>query len=218
MNQLMSGFAQMVRDLRSSIEALKHSNVQAEEYSAKLEQSSRRLDAMFDHFPDGVMIVDRSSRIVHVNPVVEKFMGRTLDQVRGEHCFEMCQGTERRCSFCRADTVFQLGGRASTFCTKPAFAGQEGRMLEIYDFPLFDEKGEVEQVIEYVKDVTDAVKMQQTLERAQRLAEIGNIATVVAHEIRNPLNAIRGAVGFQEHGLTLAAVQRQPRRATLSKG
>jgi PAS domain S-box-containing protein len=196
MNQLIAGFAQMVRDLRSSIEALKLSNVQAEEYAAKLEQSNRRLNAIFDNLPDGVMIVDRNFRIVHVNPVIEKFMGKTLEQVRGEHCFEMCQGEQRRCSFCRADTVFQLGGRASTFCTKPAFAGQEGRMLEIYDFPLLNEKGEVEQIIEYVKDVTDAVKMQQSLERAQRLAEIGNIAAVVAHEIRNPLNAIRGAVHY----------------------
>jgi PAS domain S-box-containing protein len=196
MNQLIMGFAQMVRDLRSGIEALRQSKVQAEEYSAKLEQSNRRLNAIFDHLPDGVMIIDRKFRIVHVNPVIEKFMGKTLEQVRGEHCFEMCQGTQQRCSFCRADTVFQLGGRASTFCTKPAFAGQEGRMLEIYDFPLLNEKGEVEQVIEYVKDVTDAVKMQQNLERAQRLAEIGNMAAIVAHEVRNPLNAIRGAVHY----------------------
>jgi PAS domain S-box-containing protein len=196
MNQLMAGFNQMVRDLRHNIEALQQAKEKAEDYSEKLAQSHRRLEAIFDGLPDGVMIVDRDFRIVHVNPVIEKFMGKSLEQVRGEHCFEMCQGTTQRCSFCRADTVFQLGGRASTFCTKPAFAGQEGRMLEIYDFPLYNEKGRIDQVIEYVKDVTQAVKMQESLERSQRLAEIGNMAAIVAHEVRNPLNAIRGAVHY----------------------
>lgn len=196
MNQLIAGFAQMVRDLRHTIEALQQAKEQAEEYSEKLEQSNRRLEAIFDGLPDGVLIVDRHFRIVHVNPVVEKMMGRSLDQVRGEHCYEMCQGVSQRCSFCRADTVFQLGGRASTFCTKPAFGSGEERILEIYDFPLYDQNGEVGQVIEYVKDVTDAVKMQQHLERAQRMAEVGNMAAIVAHEVRNPLNAIRGAVHF----------------------
>ncbi|MDZ7362521.1 MAG: ATP-binding protein [candidate division KSB1 bacterium] len=196
MNQLIAGFGQMVHDLRHNIEALQQAKVKAEEYSEKLAQSNRRLEAIFDGLPDGVMIVDRNFRIVHVNPVIEKFMGKSLAQVRGEHCFEMCQGMPQRCSFCRADTVFQLGGRASTFCTKPAFAGQEDRMLEIYDFPLYNEKGEIDQVIEYVKDVTQAVKMQENLERAQRLAEIGNMAAIVAHEVRNPLNAIRGAVHY----------------------
>ncbi|MDZ7267517.1 MAG: ATP-binding protein [candidate division KSB1 bacterium] len=196
MNQLIAGFGQMVRDLRHTIEALQHAKEKAEEYSEKLAQSHRRLQAIFDGLPDGVMIVDRHFRIVHVNPVIEKLMGKSLAQVRGEHCFAMCQGMPQRCSFCRADTVFQLGGRASTFCTKPAFGGQEDRMLEIYDFPLYNEKGEIDQVIEYVKDVTQAVKMQENLERTQRLAEIGNMAAIVAHEVRNPLNAIRGAVHY----------------------
>ncbi len=196
MNQLIAGFAQMVHDLRSSIAALQQAKEQAEEYSHKLEQSHHRLEAIFDGLPDGVMIIDRDFRIMHLNPVIEKLMGKSLEQVRGEHCFAMCSGTTQRCSFCRADTVFQLGGRAATFCTKPAFGGQENRMLEIYDFPLYNEKGEIDQVIEYIKDVTQAVKMQESLARSQRLAEIGNMAAIVAHEVRNPLNAIRGAVHY----------------------
>lgn len=196
MNQLVDGFHQMVADLRTNIDALRRAKEEAEIYSHKLSQSHERLQAIFDGLPDGVMIVDRNYRIVHVNPVIEKLMGRSLDEVRGQHCYAMCQGVDERCSFCRADTVFQLGGRASTFCTKPAFGGSEDRILEIYDFPIENERGEIHQVIEYVKDVTEAVKMQQSLKGTQRLAEVGNMAAVVAHEVRNPLNAIRGAAHY----------------------
>ncbi len=63
MNQLISGFAQMVHDLRTSIEALKQAKAKAEEDSEKLAQSNRRLETIFDNLPDGVIIVDRHFRI-----------------------------------------------------------------------------------------------------------------------------------------------------------
>jgi len=198
MNQLTAGIAEMVSNLKDHMEALQRAKDEAEDYSQKLTESHERLEAIFDGLPDGVMIVDRDYRIVHVNPVIERLMGRSLEDVRGEHCYTMCQGAGERCSFCRADTVFQLGGRASTFCTKPAFGGTEDRVLEIYDFPLTNERGEVHQIIEYVKDVTQAVKMQQSFEGSRRLAEVGNMAAIVAHEVRNPLNAIRGAAHYLE--------------------
>ena len=198
MNLLATGIRDMVRDLREHMDALRAAKEEAEAYSLELTRSHERLQAIFDGLPDGVMIIDRDYRIRHVNPIIETLMGRPLDEVRGEHCYTMCQGADARCSFCRADTVFQLGGRASTFCTKPAFGGTEDRVLEIYDFPLTNEDGEVHQIIEYVKDVTDAVRMQRSLEGSQRLAEVGNMAAIVAHEVRNPLNAIRGAAHYLE--------------------
>ncbi len=196
MDMLFLGFNEMVRRLRQNIQDLQRAKENAEEMSQRLKKANKKLEAIFAGIPDGIMIIDRSYRIVDANPVMEKLIGKRLDEISGEHCFEMCQGQKKRCSFCRADSVFQLGGHSFTQCTKRTNYGNEDRIFEIYDFPLLNEAGEVEQVIEYVKDVTEAVKMQKHLEQAKSLAEIGKMGSIVAHEVRNPLNAIAGAVRF----------------------
>ncbi len=196
MDLLFVGFKEMVDRLKHNIQELKTAKERAEEISRRLAKVNTKLQAIFSGIPDGIMIIDRAYRIVDVNPVMQKLMGKSLEELRGQHCFEMCQGIKSRCSFCRADVVFQLAGQSYTQCTKKTSFGEEERMFEIYDFPLVNEKGEVEQVIEYVKDVTEAVKMQKHLEQAKNLAEIGKMGSIVAHEVRNPLNAISGAVRY----------------------
>jgi two-component system sensor histidine kinase AtoS len=54
----------------------------------------------------------------------------------------------------------------------------------------------VVQVVEYIKDVTDKVRLAERFEQSRRLAELGEMAARVAHEVRNPLNAIIGAAHY----------------------
>lgn len=55
-----------------------------------------------------------------------------------------------------------------------------------------DPRGEVEGVIIIIDDVTQTVKLERSLEEAKRLANLGELAASVAHEIRNPLVSIGG--------------------------
>lgn len=196
LDRLFEGFDHMVRHLKQTIEALTQAKEEAEQASQELFKSKSRLEAIFNGISDGIMILDRDFRIVGANPVIEQFMGRSLAEVMGKHCYEMCNGTLQRCSFCRADITFDKGIHASSYCTKKLGELGEERILEINDFPLYDESGQIVQIIEYVKDVTEAVNMQARLDRSRRLAEIGEMAAKVAHEVRNPLNAIRGATHY----------------------
>jgi two-component system NtrC family sensor kinase len=196
MDALFFGFNEMVSKLRNNIVDLQSAKENAERITRQLQDGNKKLEAIFAGIPDGIMIVDRSFRVQFINPVMEKIMGKKPEEVIGKHCYASCQGLDTRCSFCRADSVFQLGGQAFTTCTKTPVPGSDERIMEIYDFPLYNESGEVERVIEYVRDVTETAKTQKNLEHAKNLAEIGKMASVVAHEVRNPLNAISGAVRY----------------------
>jgi signal transduction histidine kinase len=70
------------------------------------------------------------------------------------------------------------------------------RFVEISTFPLLDRFNRVVQVVEYIKDVTERVRLAESLEQSRRLAELGEMAARVAHEVRNPLNAITGAAHY----------------------
>ncbi len=196
LDRLFEGFNHMVRHLKHNINELSESKEKAERYSRELQESKKRLEAIFNGLSDGIMIVNKDFRIETVNPIMEEIMGRSLDEIRGQHCYEMCNGTPNRCSFCQADITFKTGQHVISYCTKPVQPSGEERVFEIHDFPLYNDRGEIEQIFEYAKDVTDAIKMQTKLESSRRLAAIGEMAAKVAHEVRNPLNAIKGAAHY----------------------
>ncbi|MCA9733802.1 MAG: PAS domain-containing protein [Deferribacteres bacterium] len=57
----------------------------------------------------------------------------------------------------------------------------------------FSDRDKIENTILLLRDLTEQKQLQAQLERQQRLTAMGELASGVAHEIRNPLNAI-GAI------------------------
>jgi PAS domain S-box-containing protein len=53
--------------------------------------------------------------------------------------------------------------------------------------------GNPQEVIGYLIDITERKRMEEALLRSERLAAIGEMATTIAHDVRNPLTGISGA-------------------------
>jgi signal transduction histidine kinase len=64
--------------------------------------------------------------------------------------------------------------------------------LQIFSYPILDEKEDLVSVIEYVRDITEEQHLQEQLIQSEKLAGIGTLASGVAHEINNPLTVIIG--------------------------
>jgi len=77
----------------------------------------------------------------------------------------------------------------------------EKLMLGFGISPFFDMYGEIAGIILNFKDLTSLIKMKEALKQKDRLAAIGELSARMAHEIRNPLTAMSGAVQLlNEHG------------------
>lgn len=71
---------------------------------------------------------------------------------------------------------------------------REQRTLGVSISPLVDSRGQHIGRIVNFQDLTELRRMEQAVQRAERLAAIGRLAAGVAHEIRNPLAAISGSI------------------------
>ncbi|MCK9420816.1 MAG: ATP-binding protein [Nitrospirae bacterium] len=157
----------------------------------------KRLLAVFDGITDGIQVVDDDFIITAVNKSMTSLLAREIKI--GAHCYEACSFDVKICVNCPAEETFRTGQPVSA--TKKLLQTGGGtakreRYVEITTFPLLDRFNRVVQVVEYIKDVTERVRLAERLEHSRRLAELGEMAARVAHEVRNPLNAITGAAHY----------------------
>jgi two-component system CheB/CheR fusion protein len=83
--------------------------------------------------------------------------------------------------------------------------------------PFVDERGRPQQYIAIRNDITERKRSEATLRAQTALVQLGKMAAIVAHEVRNPLAGIRGAMqvigkrlasGTPEHGVVQDVVTR----------
>ncbi len=68
------------------------------------------------------------------------------------------------------------------------------KLLGLTTSRLCDAKGNMRGIIASFTDLTEMFQMRQELQRQDRMAVVGELAAGLAHEIRNPVAVIRGAV------------------------
>ena len=92
---------------------------------------------------------------------------------------------------------FTAGGRAA------------GRWWENHYVPLHGPSGEVTGAVAVSVDVTERKEAEEKLVRQEALARLGTMAAVVAHEVKNPLAGIGGAIQVLRDRLPAEAPDRE---------
>jgi signal transduction histidine kinase/DNA-binding response OmpR family regulator len=72
---------------------------------------------------------------------------------------------------------------------------------EVHAFPLFDNAGEVRQVIQYCIDNTEKKRLEAVAEAANLMDNLGYIFAGIRHEIGNPLNSVKMALSVLDKNL-----------------
>jgi two-component system, NtrC family, sensor kinase len=110
----------------------------------------------------------------------------TAEQIAGQKCYQAFHHRATPCSGCPAH---------ETFKTKKSAAVELGlsegdKVLKTYTYPLTGKAGNLLGVVHYMRDVTEQKSLERENERMSRLAALGELSAVIAHEIRNPLSGV----------------------------
>ena len=149
--------------------------------------------------PDAVIAVDDALRVVFWNAAAEVLVERSARRVEGRLLKEVFAAD--------ASLVRRL---SETLATGESRSEAEGIIerpdhrqvpVSIVTAPLFDRDGRVEAAVAVLRDLSRIRQLEAEVRRGETLASAGRMAVGLAHEIRNPLGAIRGAVQLLDREL-----------------
>lgn len=169
-----------------SLKAAKH---QAEE---KLRESENRFRAIFETAQDAIFMKDRNRKYVLINPRAEDFLAFSASQLIGHTADDFFD--EDSAAIIRASDMRVLSGET---VEEERTRTVDGVTLtfHVIRVPLKDATGQVTGICAIARDITEKLKMEAQLARAQKMEAIGTIAGGIAHDFNNILGAI---VGYTE--------------------
>jgi PAS domain S-box-containing protein len=143
--------------------------------------------AVVDDLYDGVFTVDRDHRLVDVNPAGRRLFGFGDEPVVGQHVDDLLADfPEIR------DLYWRRAGDDGDAEFDIEFAG---RYYHVEVIALSDGIDAGRTI--HVRDVTEQKRRERKLERQNERLE--RFASIVSHDLRNPLNVIQGRVEVAEH-------------------
>ncbi len=188
---------QLAENLRSADVAVEA----ASEKIADLEAFNR---VVIDHLASGLTTMDAAGSVLTFNRAAAAITGWDRD-VSGMLASEVLQLPPAFATALAADADAARPRRADYTYRRP-----DGRPIElgVSAAPLPLENGQ-RGVIFTFQDVTDIKGLERTAQMRQRLAAVGEMAAGIAHEIRNPLASMSGAMQVLRGELPLSADQAQ---------
>ena len=164
-----------------------------------LETANLRMSSIVESLRSGLVLVDHQGRVAYINRVGQTILGGGSVEYAG---------LEYRVAF----------AEVPAFCERIASALDAGRPESRGEFYvrrrdgsavpvglstsiLRDESGVDRGVVAIFQDLTDVRRLEERARHADQLAVLGEFAAGIAHEIRNPLNVIKGSIDLLREGL-----------------
>jgi len=190
------------RNLQEVIAPFITAYVAARVYSALVSRDERQLQRhrlllahILDTSIDGILTLDEQDRISTWNRGAEQIFGWKEGEILGQHAevlYPPDYDAQRELDALRRG-VDQRGVLRAHSGERVTRDGRHIR-CEISSTVLRDAHGQYAGRASIVRDVTERDRIREELNRRESLAAIGEMAAAVAHEIKNPLAGIAGAV------------------------
>jgi PAS domain S-box-containing protein len=148
--------------------------------------------AVLAGLPDAVIAVDEALRVVFWNAAAEELTERSARRMEGRVLKEVLPPDASLVR--RLSETLSMGLSRSETETHLERPDHRSLPVSIVTAPLFDRAGRVEAAVAVVRDLSRIRQLEAEVRRGETLAAAGRMAVGLAHEIRNPLGAIRGAV------------------------
>ena len=178
--------------------ALAFSMAARKETEEGLQASRVRLDSIVESAMDAMMTVDDQQRVVLFNKAAQQMFQCPAAEALGQPIDRFIPARFRTA---HREHIHEFGRSGATNRRMGALGTISGFRANGEEFPL---EASISQVktdgrrlyTVILRDISERQRMQEQLRRTERLAELGTLASGMAHEIGTPMNVILGRAEY----------------------
>lgn len=164
-------------------------NVSERKHMVKvLQESEQKFRKIFDGAMDGIVLFNNSYEMIDANPSARKILNLLSDDLKSFKLFELLFSGMRQDEIDPNDWEEKLQEISYTF------ENGEEKTLE---FTLKNNINE-NMNLAVLRDVTEKRELEEQLRKSDTLNVVGELAAGIAHEIRNPMTALKGFIQLLE--------------------
>ncbi len=181
--------------LASKLSERLSSGEQLKEATKTLANLQELHERIIESIRSGLITTDLDGNIYTFNAAAAEITGYKAGAMHGRSIFSLFGNIKQPIELSLDSRDTEQPPRFETNLVTPeGFAVRIGYNIS----PLFSENKERSGLIITFQDLTDIRSMEESIRRKDRLAAVGRVGAGLAHEIRNPLGAMRGAIQVLE--------------------
>jgi PAS domain S-box-containing protein len=158
-----------------------------------LEEHAERLAAITESSEDAIISKDLNGVVTSWNAAAERMFGHTADEMIGKSITRIIP-PELHDDETRILATIARGERIKHFESMGIRKSGEPIEISVTVSPVRDESGGIIGAVRIARDIRQQKQAERALRTTERLASVGRLAAVVAHEINNPLEAITNLI------------------------
>lgn len=161
----------------------------------ELRDKTDHLESILRNSADAIVIIDKDDIIRSWNRGAQQIFGYTEEEIVGRHKSVLLPELEVRSGEVeKFRQILERDGYVAGYEAVGVTKSGRKISLSVTSTAIRDGKGQITGRCSILRDITRLKELQDHVVRVQSLAVVGELAASVAHEIRNPLAAISGAV------------------------
>ncbi|WP_152559199.1 PAS domain S-box protein [Tumebacillus flagellatus] len=166
----------------------------------QLRETQELLEAVFRHSREAMGMFDVDGTILRMNDAFVSMFGYSREELIGRKVPVTPPGALQEEVYRHFDAILNQAVPYVEFETVKLH--KSGHLLDVQVTlsPIKKRDGVIVAIHGISRDLTDAKKTQTRLIQAEKLSIAGQLAAGIAHEIRNPLTALKGFVQLMEGG------------------
>ena len=170
--------------------------------------SGDRLSEAFEHAAAGMAITDLEGHFLETNPAFRHIVGRSAEDLSRQTLLSVVHPDDRR--ECEQNIEELASGRSSAFVREQRYMRPGGEAVWVRNSTalLHTSQTQFAQFISICEDITERRRAERLLYESEKLAIVGRLASSIAHEINNPLEAVINLLYLVRESQSLDEAQR----------